>query len=57
MRERVLQAAGRDLAKRDFFLVAAQMRPDEVHPDVIEKLDLIAETLRRPEAAANDAYR
>jgi len=48
----LLQSAGRDLAKRDFFLVAAQMRPEEVHPDVIEKLDLIAETLRRPDADA-----
>jgi hypothetical protein len=43
----LLQAAGCDLAKRDFFLVAAKMRPDEVDPDVVEKLDLIAATLRR----------
>ncbi|MDX6369182.1 MAG: hypothetical protein QOG93_684 [Gaiellaceae bacterium] len=38
-------AAGRNLAKRDFFLIAAQMRPEEIHPDVIEKLDQIATTL------------
>ncbi|MCW2952021.1 MAG: hypothetical protein JWQ48_1191 [Conexibacter sp.] len=43
----LLHAGGRDLAKRDFFLVAAQMRPDEVHPDVIAKLDQIATTLGR----------
>jgi len=41
----LLHAAGRDVAKRDFFLIAAQMRPDEIHPDVVEKLDQIAVTL------------
>jgi hypothetical protein len=40
-----LEAAGRPLVKRDFFLVAAAMLPEEIHPEVVEKLDLIAEKL------------
>jgi predicted ATPase len=51
----LLHAAGRDLAKRDFFLVAAQMRPEEIHSDVVDKLDLIAKTLNRPDADLIDA--
>lgn len=41
----LLRAAGRELPKRDYFLIAEQMRLDEIHPEVKEKLDLIAETL------------
>ena len=41
----LLRAASRDLAKRDFFLIATQMRPDEIHPEVVEKLDQIAAIL------------
>lgn len=40
-----LAAAGRPLPKRELFLVAAEMRPDEIHPEVVEKLDAIAEAL------------
>jgi ABC-type nitrate/sulfonate/bicarbonate transport system ATPase subunit len=40
-----LAAAGRPLVKRDFYLVAAEMSPEEIHPEVIEKLDLIASSL------------
>jgi predicted ATPase len=48
----LLEATGRDLPKRDFFLIAAQMQPDEIHPEVVEKLDLIAETLGSREGGA-----
>lgn len=41
----LLEAAGRPLPKSDFFLVAAAMRPEEVHPDVISTLDAIADLL------------
>lgn len=48
----LIRAAGRDLPKRDFFLIAAQMLPDEIHPEVVEKLDLIAATLGSRSQAA-----
>ena len=35
--------------KRDLYLLAAVMTPEEIHPEVIEKLDLIAATLSPPE--------
>lgn len=40
-----LAAAGRPLVKRDFYLVASELLPEEIHPEVIEKLDLIASSL------------
>lgn len=40
-----LKAAGRPLVKRDFYLVAAEMLAEDIHPEVIEKLDLIATSL------------
>lgn len=36
-----LQAAGIDLPKQDFHVVAAQMRPEEISPDVTRCLDLL----------------
>ena len=38
--------------KRDLYLLAAVMTPEEIHPEVIEKLDLIAATLSPPELAS-----
>ena len=38
----ILQEAGLQLKKTDYWQIAAQMRPDEVHPEVCEKLDAIA---------------
>ena len=40
---RILQEAGLQLKKTDYWQIAAQMRPDEVHPEVRKKLDAIAE--------------
>lgn len=41
-----LAAAGRpDLRKADYYLIAEQMTPDEVHPDVRAMLDAIADTV------------
>ena len=39
---RILQEAGLQLKKTEYWQIAAQMRPDEVHPEVREKLDAIA---------------
>jgi predicted ATPase len=33
------------LAKKDYYLIAAQMEKEEIHPEVIEKLDKMAEVL------------
>jgi len=41
----LFQKAGKPMAKKDLYLVAAAMRSVEVHPEVAEKLDLIAEAL------------
>ena len=41
---KILAAAGiHGVAKRDFYEIAALMRPEEIHPEVIEKLDAIAQ--------------
>jgi predicted ATPase len=45
----LLEAAGRPLPKPDLFLIAQALRPEEVHPEVIEKLDAIA-ALAGPDA-------
>jgi hypothetical protein len=50
-------AAGRKLEKSEFYLVAEQMKPDEIHPDVLRVLDEIASLVppapaERPEAGA-----
>ncbi len=41
----MFEAAGRPMEKSDFFLIASNMRPDEIHPEVIEVLDMIAALL------------
>ena len=46
----LLEEVGMPTPKRDLFLVAAAMRPEEIHPEVIEKLDVIGETLNPPES-------
>lgn len=38
----IMQEAGLQLTKTDYWRIAAQMRPEEVHPEVLEKLDAIA---------------
>ena len=41
--DEILQEAGIPLKKTEYWQIAAQMRPDEVHPEVREKLDAIAD--------------
>jgi predicted ATPase len=41
----VFEAAGMTVEKEDFFLIARQMRPSEIHPAVVEMLDRIAALL------------
>lgn len=45
----LLEEVGAPTPKRDLFLLAAAMKPEEIHPEVIEKLDVIAKTLNPPE--------
>ena len=44
----LLEEIGAPTPKRDLFLLAAAMKPEEIHPEVIEKLDAIGETLNPP---------
>ncbi len=44
----VLRRCGDTTSKADLYMLAAVMTPDEIHPDVIGKLDLIAEVLAKP---------
>jgi hypothetical protein len=41
----ILSKTYRKTAKRDLYLLARAMRPEEVHPEVIEKLDALASLL------------
>ena len=41
----LLRELGREVPERDLYLLAAAMIPEEIHPEVREKLDLIAERL------------
>ena len=41
--KKILEEAGLPLKKTEYCRIAAQMRPDEVHPEVREKLDAIAD--------------
>ncbi len=42
----LLKSVGRDLHKRDLYLLAAIMQKSEIHPEVGEKLDAIASVLK-----------
>lgn len=39
---KIMQEAGLEMKKTDYWRIAAQMRPEEVHPEVTEKLDAMA---------------
>jgi predicted ATPase len=41
----MFEAAGRPLEKGDFFLIAQNMKPEEIHPEVVRVLDAIAQLL------------
>ncbi len=45
----LLRSAGKDVTKADFYLLAAVMKPQEIHEEVIEKLDAIGSALLRSE--------
>ena len=49
----ILSKTYRKTAKRDLYLLARAMRPDEIHPEVIEKLDALA-SLLPPQAEGGD---
>jgi len=40
---KMFQRVGLNFAERDYFQIGAQMKKEEVHPEVIEKLDLIVD--------------
>ena len=44
----LLEKIGAPTPKRDLFLLAAAMRPEEIHPEAIEKLNAIGEALNPP---------
>ena len=35
----IMTAAGMDASKRDYFEIAAQFKPEEVHPEIVERLN------------------
>lgn len=41
----MFEAAGRPMEKSDFFLIASNMKREEVHPEVVQVLDMIAALL------------
>lgn len=48
----MLERAGRRTKKTDLYQLAAVMKPEEIHPEVVEKLDRIADELLPPAAAS-----
>jgi hypothetical protein len=41
----LFEAAGRPMEKSDFFLIAQNMKPEEIHPEVVRVLDAVAALL------------
>ena len=50
----ILSKTYRKTARRDLYLVARAMRPEEIHPEVIEKLDALASLLPPPPEGSED---
>ena len=48
----LFEELGKDVPKKVLYQLAAEMRKDEIHPEVVEKLDRIAEAFRRLEENA-----
>ena len=44
----ILNAAGLDVKETDYYQIAAQMTKEEIHPEVVAKLDAIAEHFNYP---------
>lgn len=42
----LFEQIGKPIAKKDFYQLAAVMTPEEVHPEIIEKLDMMANWLQ-----------
>lgn len=53
----LLEKFGKSTPKKDLYLLAATMRPEEIHPEVKEKLDRIAEVLNPPDRKGKDSRR
>ena len=53
----LLESAARPTPKRDLYLLARAMKADEIHPEVSEKLDRLAELLLSPSAPSVEAGR
>lgn len=51
----LLQAVGHPTNKNDLYLIAEAMRPEEIHPEVVRKLDRMAEVLNRSGVAGRVA--
>ena len=43
----LLEAVGRPTNKSDLYLIAEALKPEEIHPEVVRKLDRMAEVLNR----------
>ena len=43
----LLEAVGHPTRKSDLYLIAEAMKPEEIHPEVVGKLDRMAEVLNR----------
>ncbi len=50
----MFQAAGRPLEKSEFFLIAQCMKPNEIHPEVVNVLDLISDLLPNTNQTGSD---
>lgn len=48
----LLEAVGHPTNKGDLYLIAEAMKPEEIHPEVVRKLDRMAEVLNRDNGRA-----
>ncbi|MCX7013237.1 MAG: AAA family ATPase, partial [Candidatus Sumerlaeota bacterium] len=48
------ESARTSLSKKDYYQIAAGMMPDEIHPEIREKLDAMAKVLKPEEAAIHE---
>lgn len=48
----LLEAVGHPTKKSDLYLIAEAMKPEEIHPEVVRKLDRMAEVLNRTNRGA-----
>ena len=47
---KIMQEAGLDVKESDYYQIAARMTEEEIHPEVVQKLDAIAGHLGIPPA-------